>query len=325
MPDRVLRRLAGPPTRNDRGTPLDLHTQLLIRLDGAVNGAVLADLTPEVARSRMERACKLIEGRRRQVANIEDREIADGLPVRIYTPEQTPAPVLIYLHGGGWVVGSPRSHDALCARFAAEAGRVVVSVDYRMAPEHPFPTPLDDVLTAWDWVCENACELGGDPEAIAIGGDSAGGNLAAAACLVLRDAGRALPCLQLLIYPLTDMHRETVSNELFSDGFLLNASDLVWYLEHYACTDLDDPRGSPLLATDHRDLPPAIIVTAGFDPLRDEGEAYAERLQAAGVPVHRIDAADLVHGFANMGMLRGAEERVAEIVSALRSFPSPVQ
>ena len=323
LPDRILRRLAGPERRNDRGTPLDLHTQLMIRLDAAVNRDPLSDHAPQSARARMERSCELIRGPLREVSGIEDRAIGDGIHVRIYTPSVTPAPVLLYLHGGGWVVGSPSSHDALCRRFAADAGRLVLSVDYRLAPEHPFPGPLEDVLKAWDWARENAAALGGDPGNIAMGGDSAGGNLTAAACLVLRDAGRPQPALQLLIYPGTDLHRDTASHRLFSEGYLLTESDIVWYQDHYGCLDLDDPRGSPLLAQDHRNLPPAIVVTAGFDPLRDEGEAYADRLEAAGVPVVRIDAADLVHGFANMDSLPAASGRIDEIVDALGSSVQP--
>jgi acetyl esterase/lipase len=285
---------------------------VLVHLENRVFGGITRG-GPAAARARMRRSVPIVASRPDVALQVADT-VADGVPVRIYRPAHARA-VLVYLHGGGWVQGDRDTHDALCRRLAA-ADRVVVSADYRLAPEHPFPAAVDDTVTVLRWARANVATLGSDR--IEVGGDSAGGNLAAVACIVLRDAGLDLPSLQLLIYPGLDQRRLAASHATFAEGFLLTAADIDWFQGHYAAP-VDDVRASPLLADLHG-LPPAIVTTAGFDPLRDEGEAYVAKLRAAGVPVTHLEEASLVHGYANMdGALPAADRAVARIVEALRA------
>jgi acetyl esterase len=301
-PAPLRRRLVGEPPRNDRGVALDRDVHLMLRLEERVFGG-LARGEPAAARASMRRAIEIAASRPLRCA-VRDARVA-GVPVRVYGDA---GPPFVYLHGGGWVQGDLDTHDALCRRIAVEAGRVVTSVGYRLAPEHPFPAGLEDVVAV----------LRALPGA-EVGGDSAGGNLAAAACLVLRDAGDPLPARQVLIYPALDQRRVAPSHRLFARGFLLTAADMDWFQGHYRFGDPLDPRASPLLAPDLRGLPPAVVATAGFDPLRDEGEAYAAALRVAGVPVVHLDEAALVHGYANMdGAVRAADAAVARLVAAIR-------
>jgi len=229
------------------------------------------------------------------------------LPLRIYRPRGTadagPAGALVFLHGGGWVIGDLDTHDHVCRFLAAHTGAVVVSVDYRLAPEHKFPAALDNCVAAVRWVAANAATLAVDPARLAIGGDSAGGNLAAVAAIVLRDAGGPELQLQLLIYPAVDFTADTESLRDNGDGYLLTRTAIEkfadWYLPDRAARS--DPRASPLLAAHHTDLPRAWIQTAEFDPLRDEGRAYAETLARAGVPVEYKCYPGMIHGFMRMG------------------------
>jgi acetyl esterase len=231
----------------------------------------------------------------------EVRELRIGeLPARLYRPQDCSAPLLVYLHGGGWTIGSRDSHDRACRRLAAGSGGAVVSLDYRLAPEHPWPASVDDTVSALGWVAEAPPELGAPPRAVAVGGDSAGGTLAALACLRLRDeAPDALPDLQVLICANTDLTGSHPSMRVKAEGYGLTADGVRFFASQWVpdTSRWSDPRVSPLHARDLSGLPPALIVTAEHDVLRDEGEAYAARLTEAGVPVRRRCEPGLVHGF----------------------------
>jgi acetyl esterase len=242
---------------------------------------------------------------------------AGDIPVRIYRrlgrPEALPA--IVYLHGGGWAVGDLDTHDSTCRLLADESECVVVSVDYRLAPEHPFPAAVDDAVAAYRWVHDHATELTVEPGRVGVMGDSAGGNLAAVVAQVTRDTDVPAPTAQCLVYPATDALMREPSHELFAEGFFLSRADIEWYRERYLPdpTDWESPLASPIEAPDLSGLCPAIVVTAGFDPLRDEGRRYAERLADAGVPVRYRCYDDLVHGFFGMGVLPGGVEIASEI------------
>ncbi|MCY4096841.1 MAG: alpha/beta hydrolase [Rhodospirillales bacterium] len=223
---------------------------------------------------------------------------------RLYTPKQAGAadPLLVWLHGGGWTIGSLESCDRTCRGLAARADCRVLAVDYALAPEHPFPAAVDDVLFAWETLQARTSDYGIDPARIAVGGDSAGGNLSAVLCHEARNAGLPLPCFQLLIYPATDMTGGFPSRQTYANGYLLEEADMSWFGDGYAGdADRNDPRMSPLRYPEFAGQPPAAVHTAGFDPLQDEGIAYAEKLKAASVPVVKRHYAGLIHGYFNMG------------------------
>jgi acetyl esterase len=262
------------------------------------------------------------------VASTQDLQ-ADGphgaIPLRAYRPAGVAAdtllPVLVYFHGGGWTIGDLDTHDVLCRDLANGSGCAVVSVDYRMAPEHPFPAAVDDCLAATRWVRANAVSLRVDARRLAVGGDSAGGNLAAVVCLALRDGGDALPAFQLLIYPATDMRAVAPSHTTNAQGYVLTADSIAYYRGHYIADPAQwtDWRASPLLAGDHGRLPPALVVTAGFDPLRDEGRQYADALSGAGTKAEYVCFERQIHGFITMGrVIDEANTAVALCAAALR-------
>jgi acetyl esterase len=228
----------------------------------------------------------------------------------------------MYFHGGGWVVGDLDTHDNVCRMICRGAGIHVLSVDYRLAPEHPAPAAVEDAYAAFRWAVEHGADLGTRPGVVAVGGDSAGGNLAAVVARLGRDDG-VPAALQLLLYPVTDQRGETRSRALFANGFFLSAHDMEWCGELYlggSQLDVADPRISPLLADDLAGLPPAIVITAGFDPLRDEGEAYADRMRDAGVAVDHRPMSSLIHAFCNFSPLGGDSAfAMAEIASAVRA------
>jgi len=247
------------------------------------------------------------------------------IPVRVYRPvgaaADTPLPALVYFHGGGWVIGDLETHDVLCRQITAEAGVSVVSVDYRLAPEAKFPAAADDAWAATKWVVANAGRLGIDTQRIAVGGDSAGGNLAAVVALMARDAGAPAIAFQVLLYPVTEVGTGTRSYRDFADGYLLTLESMRWFFDHYLTSkdDAKDWRASPLRAASLKGLPPALIITAGFDPLRDEGEAYARALREAGVRVDYVCYGGMIHGFAPMGRLIDTGNRaVSHIAASLR-------
>lgn len=246
---------------------------------------------------------------------------AGPIAARLYVPEGAraePWPLLIYYHGGGYIRGDLDTHDSLCRVLAAKTPCAVLSVDYRLAPEHRFPAAVDDALAVARAVAADATRLGIDARRIAVGGDSAGGNIAAAVTLAARDGDGPAICYQLLIYPVTDLTSDNESKRLFSKGYLLNS--MPFYIASYLGPDGDGthPLASPLLAPDLSKLPPALVLTAGFDPLRDEGDAYAERLAAAGVPVEHVRHPDMIHGFVSLrGLLDEADEALTDCARQL--------
>ena len=244
------------------------------------------------------------------------------IPLRMYRPDGTaPLPIVMYFHGGGWVVGGPDSHDSYCRALCVESGAIVLSVDYRLAPEHRFPAALDDCYAATSWAAANASSLGGDDARIAVAGDSSGGNLAAAVALMARDRGGPRLVQQTLIYPVTDGRMNTASYASFARGFLLSRDRMRWYWDQYVPDPAlrEDPYASPNRAVDFGGLPPAQIFTAEYDVLRDEGEAYAEALRHAGNvgECHRVPG--MVHGYAVMlRVLPAARSSLARVGSRLR-------
>jgi len=324
LPQPLRRLIAGPPIRRD-GLELALDAQLLLRMV-ALTETDLTRGTAVEARAQLEMSKNLVAKPPLTGVRTRDLDIPsdDGpMRARLYEPVNLPAgsPLLIYFHGGGWVIGSIETHD-LTSRYLARNAQVrVLSVDYRLAPEHPFPAAADDAFTAFRFAARNAETLGADPSAIAVGGDSAGGNLAASVCLQALNKGPR-PVFQLLFYPATDGTSRRRSRDLFADGFFLTDDDMTWFLDHY-CPDVDtrsDPKLSVLLADDLRGLPPAYVATAGFDPLRDEGNAYADRLREAGVPVVKRQHDDLIHGFVSfLNLGTRFREAVSEAAGALRT------
>jgi acetyl esterase len=262
---------------------------------------------------------------RRTDVRVTDRVATLGdveRPVRIYRPFgiTNELPAVAYFHGGGWVTGDLDTHDGTCRLLAATAQVVVVAVDYRLAPEDPFPAGVDDAVAGYRWVVEHAAELGVRADRVGVMGDSAGGTLAAVVAQQVRGDGDVpAPAAQCLVYPATDAHMSSGSHESLAEGFFLTREDMHWFRGHYLPNeaDWDDVRASPLLADDLAGLPPAVVVTAGFDPLRDEGNAYAAALSAAGVPVIARCYDDMVHGFFGMGVLPGGMATATEICAAM--------
>lgn len=255
---------------------------------------------------------------------------AGAISVRLYRPlgarpdERLPA--LVYFHGGGWTFGDLDTHDMVCRELANLARCAVASVDYRLAPEHKFPAAVEDAIAATRWVVREAQALALDPKRIAVGGDSAGGNLAAVVALAARDAGAPQLAMQVLIYPATDMAADTASHREFADGYVLTRAAILWSRANYLRSpdDVGDWRASPLRARDHAGLPPAYVITCGFDPLRDEGRAYAERLRAAGVTVTYECFQGMVHGFVTMGgVLAAAHHALYRCAQGLRLAFAP--
>lgn len=237
------------------------------------------------------------------------------------TSRKGPLPILIYYHGGGWVIGSPETHQKEACYYADNAECIVIVPDYRLAPEHVFPAAAEDCYAVLQWASTAADRIGGDTSRIAVGGDSAGGNLSAVVSQMARDRKGPAIALQLLIYPATRMGATTQSYEDFKEGYFLTALAMNWFFDHYLSQpgDWDDLLASPLLATNFLDLPPAYVMTAGFDPLRDEGKAYADKLKAAGVPTEYVCYEHQIHGFASLaGAVDEAREFLDEASAALR-------
>jgi acetyl esterase len=276
---------------------------------------------PVQARLRRVETAKALGGEPEVLGRVDDLSIpgpAGKIPVRVYASERDGLrPALIYFHGGGFVFGNLETHDMVCRALAKESGAVVISVDYRLAPEHRFPAAVEDAHAATVWVAANAEHLGIDARRIAVGGDSAGANLATVAATRCRDAGGPVLAAQVLLYPVTDLSSfETASHRELGEGYLLTRASMEWFNEHYlASTDLTrHPEASPLLASDLSGLPPTLVITAEFDPLRDEGEAYAQRLQQAGVPVILTRYPGMIHGFVTMrGVLADGGQAIQEV------------
>lgn len=262
----------------------------------------------------------------RRVTDVAIPGPAGDIPARLFEAVSvatgTPPPMMVYFHGGGWVLGSLDSHDTFARVLSDVCGAVVVSVDYRLAPEHRFPAAVDDAWAATQWAAVNAAALGADPARLAVAGDSAGGNLAAVMCLLARDAGGPSIAAQMLLYPAVDFTAETGSRRDLATGYGLTTQALDWFAEQYLNDPADarDPHASPLLAENHANLPPAVVAVGHFDPLRDESEAYAERLRAAGVSVTYACHPGMTHGFLRMGgAVRRANPALAETAAALRA------
>jgi acetyl esterase len=250
---------------------------------------------------------------------------ADGkggpIPLRVYRPAEGVLPAFVFFHGGGWVVGDLDTHDVVCRQIARDAGAVVIAVDYRLAPEHPFPAASDDAWSATTWIAARADELGIDAARIAVGGDSAGGGLAAVVALMARDSRKLRLAFQVLVYPVVDLRAESVSYSKYPEGYLLTRAAMQWYIAQYAPTPraINDWHASPLLAPWVHGVAPALVITAELDPLVDEGEAYARRLRGARVPVDYHVVPGMVHGFLTMGGKVDAANRAIEVIaSALR-------
>jgi acetyl esterase len=307
LPPSILRHLVGEPRHSPDGLTLDLQLQTLLWLIDALKVPNLVGGPVDEARRSLDHSAPTLDVPLAPDVAAYDRSVggAEGLlRARVYVPDSVrgAAPGLVYFHGGGWVVGSIESHDRVCRALASRAGIVVASVDYRLAPEHRFPAAADDAVAATRWIFANASSLQMDPAAIAVGGDSAGGNLTAVVCQALRkDALR--PAFQLLIYPGTDMTRSLPSHAMFTDSFFLSKAAADWYLGLYmGDTGLErDPRASPLFVDDLSGLPPALVITCGFDPLRDEGKAYADKMRAAGVEVESVCFEGQMHGVLMLG------------------------
>ena len=286
--------------------PLDPQAKAVLDQFASMGGPQLHEMSVAQARELILGMVAL-GGEPESIARVENRTVpgpAGQIPVRIYTPVGTaPFPVLVYFHGGGWVIGNLDTHDGICRSLANRVGCLVVSVDYRLAPEHPFPAAPEDCYAATRWLAEHAGSLGGDKGRIAVGGDSAGGNLAAVVALMARDRGGPKLAFQLLVYPATDTDFETRSYRENSEGYFLTRADMVWFWNHYAPRDEDrrNPYAAPLRAASLRGLPPALVITAEFDPLCDDGNAYAARLREDGVPVRLSQQDGLIHGFFQMG------------------------
>ncbi len=281
--------------------PLDPEVQPVLDMFEALGVPDPATVTPDELRAAMVMPPP---EHPTPVARIEAREIpgADGpIAARIFYPDSDDAPLLLYFHGGGWVVGDVSSHDEVCRQLCAGAGCVVISVNYRLAPETPFPGGLEDCYAATRWAADQADALGGDAKRLVVAGDSAGGNLAAAVCLLARDRGGPDIYHQLLIYPVTDRDFDRPSYRENADGYLLTRGMMQWFWQQY----LSDPdqADNPLAVPLHGDLsglPAATVITAGFDPLRDEGQAFAAKLIAAGVEVEHREFKGMIHGFVSM-------------------------
>jgi acetyl esterase len=325
LPEPIERVLAGRAVDID-GQTLEPEMQLLLRLIALQPERDLWTTTVPDARAALVQQALMLEGPKVRVARVEQLELpgpAGPLGARLYVPEQEqgPIPLLVFLHGGGWVRGNLDSHDNVCRFLAREAGVLVLSVDYRLAPEHPFPAAVEDSYATFLFAFNNAEELGADPSAIAVGGDSAGGNLTLVTAQLAAGDGGPVPAFLLAFYPATDFSVKRRSYELFREGFLLTESATDWYRTRYLPDESMalDPRASPLLADDLSGMPPAYIATAGFDVLRDEGEAYAERLRDAGVPVALRRHRGLIHAFANMTAVgRSSHAAMMEAAGALR-------
>ena len=303
--------------------PVHPHAQAIIDMLDSVGGLNFDSVTPQQARDRfLEMRVPIPLEPVGKIENLAITGLAGELPVRVYTPEGPgPFPALVWFHGGGWVLGDLEGADPTCCLLANAGGCVVISVDYRLAPEAKYPAAADDCFRATAWVAENAGTLGVDAARIAVGGDSAGGNLAAVVCQMARERGGPALIHQLLVYPVTDRDFTTVSYRDNADGYLLTRSSMEWFWDHY----LNDPGeaanayAAPLRAMDLAGLPSATVITAEFDPLRDEGEAYATKLRSAGVETTCTRYDGMIHGFFTMAnALEDGRRAVAEAGKNLR-------
>jgi acetyl esterase len=305
--------------------PLDPQAKHVLDATAALNLPPTETMTPEEARAAM-RARTAGLGPVQAVARVDEHRVpvrGGEITVRTYRPDgPAPRPALVFFHGGGFVIGDLATHDGIARALANASGSVVASVDYRLAPEHRYPVAAEDAFAATAWVAREAERLGVDPARLAVGGDSAGGNLATVVALMARERGGPALRFQLLVYPVTRHGFETPSYEEFAEGYLLTREAMRWFWNHYLGDRPAagrDPYASPLLCPDLAGLPPALVMTAEYDPLRDEGEAYGERLRAAGVPVTVSRYPGMIHGFFRMtNHMDQARAALAQAATALR-------
>ena len=328
LPQPLVRRLAGRPVVVD-GQVLDPEAQWMLRLQKLARDPGLSG-TDIPAIRRVARRQTRLAGGRQPIGSVSDLQVPgadEQLPARLYTPRarlgsSAPSPLLFFIHGGGMIFGDLDTHDATCRLLAERADCKVLAIDYRLAPEHPFPAAVDDSWAALQWVAEHTDRLGVDPERIAVGGDSAGGTLSAVTAIRAAEAGVPLR-FQLLVYPATNMADASESRRLFGDGFFLTSEFVELAHTSYVTGghDVSDPLVSVHFTEKFpSDLAPALVVTAGFDPLRDEGEAYARRLAEAGVPVELKRYPGFIHGFFNVvGVGRSSRAAVGEIAAKLKA------
>lgn len=312
------------PVRVD-GQTLHPELQLLLALRERMGATSLSMFSPEKGREAMRREARAFEGPRPWVRRVDELELElEGrtLRARLYHSTKAMAPLLLFFHGGGFVMGDLDTHDTVCRRLCQDAEVHVLSVDYRLAPEFPFPRPVEDACDSFRWAVRNAELLGTRPEWIAVGGDSAGASLATVVGQRAKRECEQAPVAQLLLYPALDRTVRRPSVDLFAEGFFLTRADVEWFAEQYiGNADPLDERASPLLVKDLSGLPPALVVTAGFDPLRDEGEEYAHRLKSARnrVELRRYDR--LIHGFANLtGLSPACREAMADVADLFRGL-----
>jgi acetyl esterase len=337
---RFLRFVCGLPSGLNRalfGAPAQIEGQLLAtEMHALVRLAALGReesasasgrLSPRQARARIRANTAATAGPRRSLPVVSDLAIpgpAGMIPARFYEPPGIgleKRPLILYFHGGGWTIGDLDTCDSVCRFLATSVPATVLSVGYRLAPEHPFPAAFEDACAAFRWAAVDNPRLGVDPSRIAVAGDSAGGNLGAAVSLHCRGEDDPRPAMQALLYPATDAVGGQQSRDTFAEGFMLTRADMDWYEHHYLPPDADrgDPRVSVLRSADLAGLPPAYVATAGFDPLRDEAEAYATRMREAGVRVALRRHPDLIHGFANMTAISpAANAAMHELAGAVR-------
>jgi acetyl esterase len=314
---------------------IDPDTQIVIDMIRLAGRPPFETMSPDEARQAYSASRKILQPPPEDVAESRDATVAGPLGpigVRLYRPAGTAAsdvlPALVYYHGGGWLLGDLDSHDVACRRFANAARCRVVSVDYRMAPEHRFPAAVDDCAAVTKYVFDNAASLGVDPTKVAVGGDSAGGNLAAVMALMARDGALPPLAFQLLIYPATDMMMTTVSSTTIGPGVPLTSVTMKWFIDHYAKGHETDWRASPIRAASVAGTAPALVLTCALDPLRDEGADYAKRLEREGVRVVHLHYSDQIHGFMSMGrLIRAADQAIDMMARVLKQAlwpPGPV-
>jgi acetyl esterase len=311
---------------------LDTNVKSLLDMLAASGQPKLWDLTPPDARKMALQLTSMVEGKE-PIGKIENRTLpgpAGPLPFRVYTPvaaNDEPSGGIIYFHGGAWVFGDLDTHDGMCRALANESGCRLVSVDYRLAPEHKFPAAVEDAYAATEWIAAHAAELAIDPACLAVAGDSAGGNLAAVVCQKAKGSGLKI-ALQVLFCPVTDIAADNQSRREFAEGYFLEGPLMRWAATHYlpAGVDLNDPRLSPLRVADLSGLPTAHIHTAGFDPLRDEGKAYADALERAGVKVHSVCHEHMIHHFYAMaGAIPHAHTALKAVGADVKAVLTPVK
>ena len=313
--------------------PLDTATEKFLDTMRAAGAPPLYEQSVDAARAGIRANVQRMPGSPTPVHRVEDRTLpgaAGDVPVRVYWPRATNAgellPIVLYYHGGGWVIGDLDTHDAIARYICTHADVIVLNVDYRLAPEHKFPAAVEDSYLAACWAADHATDLGGDPGWIAVAGDSAGGNLATVVCQLAKANRRPAIAFQALAYPATDLDltRRFDSRSEYGGGeYFLSTRDMEWFASLYlknVRSDVADPRASPLVGQDLAGLPPALVVTAGFDPLRDEGRAYADRLAAAGVPVEYRCFEGTIHAFLSFApLIPAGEEGLALVAARLRS------